>query len=103
MAIESYHLESIEQEWRVIRCLAKRTAPAGHTEIAEATGVRGAVLTRILATLKSEGIAEEPAERRYTLSAEFGALASGHLAGKLEALAAELQKTVENLKAIRRA
>jgi len=66
-----YQIAAILEADRVERFLAGLVRPVGHADIASATGIAGAKLTRILASLKTCGRVEEPADGRFGLCPDF--------------------------------
>ncbi len=86
----SYQVQAIHEAVRAVEFLAASRALAAFGEISAATGVKGAALTRVLASLKAAGWVEEPASRRYELAARVGKLAA-------RAIEANLLRTAEQM------
>jgi DNA-binding IclR family transcriptional regulator len=90
--MSSQHVQAIEHEWRILRCLARADKPMAFGEIATATGCYGATLHRVLGALKTEGVLAEPSADRWEIGPGIAELAGDAV---LQAILGHLNRVTE--------
>ncbi len=92
-----YQVQAIHDATRVLDFFSSVHRLATFQEIAAATGVAGANLTRALASLKADGYAEEPSPQRWVAGPRLAAAAAGAFGGRLARAALEIERIVHEL------